>query len=239
MTIAEPLLVSRMADGRPEIFCSIQGEGASIGTPSTFIRLAVCNLRCSWCDTAYTWDWRRYRREDQVLTLDVEAALAEVAAFPARNVVITGGEPLIQRRQLLALLTQLKRSGYRIEVETNGTIDPGELAAHVDQFNVSPKLASAGNAGLRTIVPAALAVFAAHHSSYLKFVVSSPGDIEEAAHLVAQLRFPNDRVILMPEGRTPAELAARSSWLADACIARGWRFSTRLHVLLWGDRRGV
>ena len=96
----DELLLSRMADGRPEIFASIQGEGASLGQPSTFVRLAVCNLQCSWCDTAYTWDWSRFDRSEQVMALPVARVVEAVTALPPRRVVITGGEPLLQRRQL-------------------------------------------------------------------------------------------------------------------------------------------
>lgn len=210
-----------------------------MGVPSTFLRLAVCNLQCSWCDTAYTWDWRRYDRAEQVIMLECGEARAAIAALGNRNVVITGGEPLIQRRRLLPLARKLKADGHRIEIETNGTIAAGELGNLVDQFNVSPKLSPAGNEGLRRLVPEVLRGFAAHPGAFFKFVVSSPADVEEAADIVRLAGMPAGRVILMPEGRTPAELEARSGWVVDACIARGWRFSTRLHVLLWGDRRGV
>ena len=135
-----------MPDGAPEIFESIQGEGASAGVPSTFVRLAVCNLQCSWCDTAYTWDWKEYERANQVLQISAAAVVDAVAGRRPRNVVVTGGEPLAQRHALAGLMRALREHGYRIEVETNGTIPPGELTGLVDQWNVSPKLASSGNA---------------------------------------------------------------------------------------------
>jgi 7-carboxy-7-deazaguanine synthase len=233
------LLLSRMPNGWPEIFASIQGEGASIGVPSTFVRLAVCNLRCEWCDTAYTWDWRRYDRDEQVLESTSEAAAAAVGALSPRNVVITGGEPLVQRRALAELAATLRAGGYRIEVETNGTIAPGELAPLVDQWNVSPKLASSGNAGLLRIRPDVLRAFAAQPRAFFKFVVSEPADLAEVEEVIAAADVRAEQVILMPEGRTAAELATRSPWVAEASTVRGWRFSTRLHILVWGDRRGV
>ena len=119
---ANTLLLSRMADGKPEIFSSVQGEGVSAGVPSTFVRLATCNLRCAWCDTAYTWDWSRFDRVEQTMELPVEAVAEDVVARAPRNVVITGGEPLIQRRQLFLLISRLKAAGLRIEIETNGTL---------------------------------------------------------------------------------------------------------------------
>ena len=143
--MSEPLLVSRMPSGEPEIFASVQGEGASAGVPSTFVRLAICNLACTWCDTAYTWDWTKYDRAEQGMEATAEAIVARVEQFAPRNVVITGGEPMVQRRQLAAPVLALKAKGFRIEVETNGTIAPGELAGFVDQWNVSPKLLTSGN----------------------------------------------------------------------------------------------
>lgn len=234
----ERLLVSCMGRG-PEIFASVQGEGVSAGLPSTFVRLAVCNLQCSWCDTAYTWDWSRYEKSEQIVQLLPAEIVSAVGEKAPRNVVITGGEPLIQRRQLLPLVQQLRAKGYRIEFETNGTLAPGALAAEVDQWNVSPKLAHSGNEGLRRINPGALSAFAACPQAYFKFVAQTPADLDEVEDLRLRFAIPLARIVLMPEGRTAAELGARSAWLAEACAVRGYRFSSRLHILIWGDRRGV
>jgi organic radical activating enzyme len=228
-----------MPSGLPEIFASIQGEGASAGLPSTFVRLAICNLQCSWCDTAYTWDWLRYDRRDQVIEREPDHVAAAVRELPPRNVVVTGGEPLLQRGRLEPLVHLLREDGYRIEVETNGTVPPGVLSGLVDQWNVSPKLRHSGNAGLRRIHQSALAAFMAESLTYLKFVVSDPADLAEIDEIAALAKAPPDRIILMPEGRTRQDLARRATWLAEAAVGRGNRFSTRLHVLLWGDQRGV
>lgn len=235
----ETLLLSRMGEGEPEIFASIQGEGLSAGLPSTFVRLALCNLRCAWCDTAYTWDWERYDRAAQTMPLAIESVLEIVRAKAPRNVVVTGGEPLLQRRQLLPFLSALAGEGYRIEVETNGTVAPGELTGLVDQWNVSPKLAHSGNAGLGRCEPAALRAFAACERANFKFVVQQPSDVDEVEHLAREYAIAPARILLMPEGRTAAELAARSGWVAEACAERGYRFTSRLHILIWGDKRGV
>ncbi len=233
------LLLSRMPGGEPEIFASVQGEGASMGVPTTFVRLATCNLRCSWCDTAYTWDWDRFDRSEQVLESTTDAALEHVQRHAPRNVVITGGEPLVQRHALVALATALNAAGYRVEVETNGTIGPGPLAPLVEQWTVSPKLASSGNDGLKRIEPEVLREFASLPGTFFKFVVSQQADLAEVEEAVALAGASPEQVILMPEGRSRAELQVRSPWVAEACTARGWRFSTRLHILIWGDRRGV
>lgn len=235
----DTLLLSRMPSGEPEIFSSVQGEGVSAGMPSTFVRLAVCNLRCSWCDTAYTWDWTRYRREEQVTQRTPAEVAAAVMARAPRNVVITGGEPLIQRRTLAPLARELRDRGFRIEVETNGTIPPGELEPFVDQWNVSPKLSHSGNEGLRRLNPESLSAFARLDNAYFKFVVQREADLDEVAALRDTYAIPSTRIVLMPEGRTAAELGERSPWLAEQCTALGYRFSSRLHILIWGDKRGV
>ena len=233
------LLVSRMADGNPEIFASVQGEGVSAGMPSTFIRLATCNLRCSWCDTAYTWDWDRYRKDEQILDMTSETVVAEVIARAPKNVVITGGEPMIQKRNLAPLVRELKSRGYRFEIETNGTIAPGELDGLIDQWNVSPKLRHSGNEGLERLPVAPLQDFAGRENAFFKFVVQNEGDLSEVEELRVRFEIPRARIVLMPEGTTAAELNARSPWLAEACTERGYRFSSRLHILIWGDKRGV
>jgi 7-carboxy-7-deazaguanine synthase len=233
------LILSRMPSGEPEIFASIQGEGASAGLPSTFVRLAICNLQCSWCDTAYTWDWKRYDRLQQTLTMDATAVFDRVSCLEPRSVVITGGEPLVQRRELIPFAQMLKDARFRIEVETNGTIAPADLKDFVDQWNVSPKLAHSGNNGLVRIRPQVLRSFAALPNAFFKFVVQSAADLPELDTIVSGSGIDPGRVLLMPEGRTLAEIEARSASIAEICARRGYRFTTRLHILLWGDKRGV
>lgn len=233
------IVLSRLPTSEPEIFASLQGEGASLGLPSVFVRLSGCNLRCSWCDTAYTWDWEYYNPRDECIQIDVTAVRDRVRSHGIRNVVVTGGEPLLQQHQLVDLCTGLKQEGRRIEVETNGTVLPNpELAALIDQWNVSPKLANSGNPVDRRESNEALTFFAGHANAFFKFVIVESADLEEVEELVLRYTVANDRVLLMPEGRTAAALYERSVWLAAECQERGYRFTTRLHVLLWGDKRG-
>lgn len=236
------MLLSRMKSGEPEIFATVQGEGATAGVPSVFVRLAECNLRCSWCDTKYTWDWKSYDRAAETVELSVDEVADRTLAAAgegARTAVFTGGEPLIQQDELVGLARRVKERGLRVEVETNGTIVPSEeLAALVDQWNVSPKLASSGNAERARHRPAALAWFAARPSAYFKLVITSDADVAEVDRLVGQLGVPRERVILSPEGVDAATLAERSRWLADRCRSYGYRLGTRLHVFLWGQERG-
>lgn len=235
------LKLSRLPNGEPEIFSSIQGEGVTCGLPSIFVRLALCNLRCRWCDTRYTWDWAHYDLEASIITLDpteVASRALRQAAGRIHNVVLTGGEPLLQKSGLGRLATGLKANGLRIEVETNGTIEPDRtLAALVDQWNVSPKLASSGNGCEEREVAGPLAWFAAEHNAYFKLVVVEPGDLEEVDRMARRYGVPADRVVLMPEGVNTEEIARRSGWLVERCVQSGYRFSTRLHILLWGNER--
>ena len=231
--------MARLPSGEPEVFASIQGEGASAGRPSTFVRLALCNLSCTWCDTRYTWDWEHYDPKTEIANIETTEIVRRVTAIGNENVVITGGEPLLQQEALSELAESLVGTGARLEVETNGTLEPEEpLREHVAQWNVSPKLGNSGGVAERRIVLAPLRWFAQREDAWFKFVIDAPGDIDEVARLVHLFEVPTRRVILMPQGKTTAELKERSGWLAEICANRGFQFSTRMHILLWGDERG-
>jgi organic radical activating enzyme len=236
------MLLSRTARGEPEVFATVQGEGPTAGVPCVFVRLAECNLRCGFCDTKYTWDWQQYDRARETIEEGERAVLArvtELAGSGIRSVVFTGGEPLLQEEELAPIAEQLAARGFRIEVETNGTVQPrSALAGAVAQWNVSPKLASSGNADRARLRPAVLAWFAAQPNATFKFVVASDADVDEVVALVARLELPPARVLLSPEGVETAVLVERSRWLAEPCTRHGYRLGTRLHVFLWGSERG-
>ena len=240
--VAGHMLLSRMKNGEPEIFATVQGEGTSTGVPSVFVRLADCNLRCSWCDTKYTWGWAEHDRTTETVELsadEIARRVLEAAGAGVRNLVFTGGEPLLQQDELVEVATRLRASGFRIEVETNGTVLPTEaFAERVDQWNVSPKLATSGNTDRARHRPAVLQWFAARPNAILKFVITSDEDVREVRELTEALAVPRERVLLSPEGVDPATLAERSRWLADRCRTHGYRLGTRLHVFLWGSERG-
>jgi organic radical activating enzyme len=233
------LKLSRLPGGEPEIFSSIQGEGVTAGVPSVFIRLSLCNLSCTWCDTKYTWDWEHYDPKDEITQVDVDEVLRRAEASGPANVVITGGEPLLQQRELVPLAQGLKRQGKRVEVETNGTIRPvSALALLVDQWNVSPKLANSGNHVGEREASAVFQWFATQPVAYFKFVVVDPADLAEVHGFAERYGVPPTRVVLMPEGTTAEVLVDRSAWLAQHCRDSGFRYTNRLQVLLWGTERG-
>jgi organic radical activating enzyme len=249
------LRIAASAPGQPEIFRSIQGEGRCAGQVRTFVRLSGCNLHCVWCDTPYTWNWRgtkwpherdrlgdphKFDPADEVIEMDVEAVAAAVAELPAEGVVITGGEPLAQMPGLIALAERLKQDGRLVEIETNGSIPPDpRLAAQVDLFMVSPKLAHSGNAAALALRATPLAAFVALDRAVFKFVARTPADLDEVAALAERHAIPAARIMIMPEGTDSETLIERGAALADAALAHGYGLSDRLHIHLFGNTRGT
>jgi 7-carboxy-7-deazaguanine synthase len=215
-----------------EVFYSIQGEGATAGTPAVFARLQGCTVGCAWCDTKYSWD------PDAGRAIGLDALLAEMHGFPCRRAVVTGGEPL-ESPLFTPLLAALLARDWQVEVETSGTLPPpAELDARRVQWNVSVKLAASGVAETRRIRPEAIRAFLAA-DPWWKFVVADEGDVAEVLRLAERFALPRGRILLQPEAVRRDDLIARSPWVAEACTRHGFRFSPRLHVMLWGARRGV
>ncbi|WP_232778666.1 7-carboxy-7-deazaguanine synthase QueE [Carbonactinospora thermoautotrophica] len=216
---------------------TFQGEGPSAGRQAVFVRLSRCNLACSWCDTPYTWDWRRFDPAAEARRIPVREVAAWALNRPSPLVVITGGEPLLQQPRLIDLVGELREAGRRVEIETNGTIPPDPaLVGLVDQFNVSPKLASAGGHPTRRIDPGVLRVFVATGKAVFKFVLTNVAEAKEVVEL--QDTYGLDPIWVMPEGTSAEGVLAGMRELADEALTRGWNLTPRLHVLLWGDTRG-
>ena len=219
-----------------EIFYSIQGEGSLIGVPSVFVRTSGCNLRCSWCDTPYT----SWHPEGEERSLD--EILENVGAHAARHVVVTGGEPMIAP-QIAALTQRLRARGLHITIETAGAVF---APVDCDLMSISPKLANSTPEGswaaqherLR-FQPDVLRRLMETYDYQLKFVVARPEDLPEILQMLDRLKADRSKVILMPEGVEPAVLRERGIWLAEIAKGHGFRFSPRLHIELWGNRRGA
>ena len=220
-----------------ELFYSIQGEGALAGVPSVFVRTSGCNLRCQWCDTPYT-SWHPEGTEWQIRQI-----VSEVLAHPARHVVVTGGEPMIAP-DIVPLTRRLNEEGLHITIETAGTVFHPVTC---DLMSISPKLSNstpldpewARRHDRARIQLDVLAELMARYEYQLKFVIAQPVDLDEVRSLAGTLKAPADRVVLMPEGTDRDLLRERGQWIAEICKEEGFRYSPRLHVDLWGDRRGV
>jgi len=205
--------------------------------PATFLRLGDCNLNCSYCDTPYSWDWRQFDRKAELIDEDLLVTAARIRALTPRRLVITGGEPLLQQQALEELVEEL--SEFVVEVETNGTIVPSaSLSDRIAQWNVSPKLANSGIAEAQRLKLGALTALRDTERAWLKWVVVAKEDLEEILRVVTNLEWPIERVILMPEAKSSLQLVERSTLVAEAAMQHGFRFSTRLQVLLWGNERG-
>lgn len=227
-----------------EIFHSIQGEGELTGVPSVFVRTSGCNLRCRWCDTPYA-SWH-----PEGVEMEVSAIVSRVREFGCPHVVLTGGEPMLAPgvRELARAITGL---GIHLTIETAGSLAPDGIAC--DLASVSPKLASStpppemfGETWTRRheesrIRPEVLREWAANYRCQMKFVVSGPADLDEIATIRESVgaSLAPASILLMPEGVTPEELAARRDFVIAACLRFGYRYCHRLQIDLFGNTKGT
>ena len=223
-----------------EIFYSIQGEGILTGVPSVFVRTSGCNLRCTWCDTPYT----SWNPEGDDLSLD--DILADVRGRGSAHVVVTGGEPMIQP-DIVQLTQRLKDLDLHITIETAGTV---YKPVTCDLMSISPKLANstplqredgrwAAQHDRLRYQPDVLKQLLADYPYQLKFVVSDPGDLAEIEAILKETGADRSRVVLMAEGTNSETLSERARWLVDICKREGFRYGPRLHIDIYGNKRGV
>lgn len=221
-----------------ELFASIQGEGLLAGVPSLFIRFSGCNLRCRWCDTPYT----SWHSEGEERTID--DIMEWVRGYPQfRHAVLTGGEPMIFP-EVVPLSKDLKQAGLHVTIETAATVFQPVAC---DLMSLSPKLANSTPDDPvwrqrhedRRLQPEVLRRLTSEYDYQLKFVVQSPGDLAEIQTIQALCGAPDEKILLMPEGIDGPTLEQRSAWLVELCKQHGYRFTPRLHILLYGQRRGV
>ena len=221
-----------------EIFKSIQGEGTNAGKPSIFLRTAECNLKCTWCDTKYTWDWKNFDYSKEVKDISIKEIREIIERFHLRHLVITGGEPLMQQDDLAELLVFLKPEFY-VEIETNGTILPNNaLSALVDQWNVSPKTKNSGNPLEMCEDNECYAFFSKQKNCYFKYVVENKDDLMEIHHLMKKHRLEKNRVLLMTQAITKEEMLEREAGVFLMSKEHDLGFSPRMHVTKWGNQRG-
>jgi 7-carboxy-7-deazaguanine synthase len=225
-----------------ELFHSIQGEGKLAGVPSVFVRSSGCNLRCTWCDTPYA-SWTPEGEE-----VPVESIVEQVARFPSRHVVLTGGEPMIMP-DIGPLCSALKTRNYHVTMETAGTVF---APVQIDLASISPKLSNStpyireegryaqSHEANRINIPVIQQFIDASPDFQLKFVVTQGKDMEEIHALLKQLtKWTPADVLLMPEGIEQTKLSAKAHWLSDICKRTGFRFCPRLHIELFGNTRAT
>jgi 7-carboxy-7-deazaguanine synthase len=224
-----------------EIFYSIQGEGRLCGIPSVFIRTSGCNLRCVWCDTPYT-SWRPEGRSWSISNI-----VSEVKKYPCPYVVITGGEPLLAV-EIEALTGELKRNGAHITIETAATVFK-PLAC--DLMSLSPKLANSTpwkrdrgrfarmHEQRRMNLPV-IQKFLDGYDYQIKFVVERKTDFDEISDVLIKLKNVDPaRVLIMAQGTTKKQLSEKAKWIVELCKKNGYGFTPRLHIELFGHRRGT
>lgn len=219
-----------------------QGEGPSMGRRAGFIRLMGCNLTCDWCDTPYTWDGMRYDLRKEGRRMSVRAILHKVTEGRPELAVITGGEPMLHQGQeaWVPLLDALVGDGLKIEIETNGTVMPTEPTMNrIYRFNVSPKLSHSGDEGKKRINTDILRAYVLTGEAVFKFVCNDWLDFREVEMIIKSSDIPSELVWIMPQGRDAETVQQRFAEMAPEAIKRGWNITTRLHVLAYGDKRGV
>lgn len=230
---------------------TVQGEGKSAGERTMFIRMALCNLQCIWCDSPYTWNFhgvksdhpKKYNRLDEISNYKDYELFDKIKkkAKDLKMVVISGGEPLIQQDKLIGLLRLFREDNWWIEIETNGTIRPrSELVELVDQINCSPKLANSENPLPQRTQKGVLKALAKLSKANFKFVVSGEEDIPEILKLAELIKEEgNSEIRLMPLAKTRKELWSREAKVKELCKKHNFIYTTRLSILMCGTKRGV
>jgi 7-carboxy-7-deazaguanine synthase len=227
-----------------EIYRSVQGEGLLMGVNTTFVRFFACNLRCRWCDTKYSWSLREGGFYREMTAVEVRDAVTELAT---RHVVLTGGEPTLQR-DLPELARLLAADGQHVTVETAATIFPEAALPHVGLWSLSPKLPSAGDGYLRPAIIERFLAEVPRERVQWKFVVRDDADEEALRALIeGHPRFREGQlpILLQPEsGRAAADYPGALEKLVQRIASPFWaaynvRVLPQMHFLIWGSRRLV
>jgi 7-carboxy-7-deazaguanine synthase len=217
-----------------EVFGPVwQGEGPHTGRLCSFVRLGMCNLSCSWCDTPFTWDSTRYE-----LVFADQSAQQIVDQLHTKVVILSGGEPMMHQNR--GAFKDLIAMPHEWHIETNGTLKPTDYTAeHVDHFTVSPKINTDDPERLRIKARplTAWSELAGAGKAIFKFVVSNNADVDTAAGLADTFHIPADAVWIMPEGVDEQTILRTSRAIADRTGELGFNLTLRQQVLMYGTER--
>ncbi len=205
-----------------EIFFSLQGEAARAGLPTVFVRLTGCPLRCVWCDTTYSFTGGE--------PATVASVLAEVAKYPARQVCVTGGEPLSQK-ECLPLLTALCDAGYDVSLETSGAIDVAAVDPRVARI-MDLKAPDSGECDKNRWENLAFL----NQRDEIKIVVASRADYEWAREAIRVHKLDAICPVLLSPAAGLVDPTALADWILEDGL--NVRFQMQLHKLLWGNAKG-
>ena len=215
-----------------EIFHSLQGETSFIGKRFAFVRLTGCNLRCTYCDSSYAFHGGERLRISEVI--------AAISSYQVQHVLITGGEPLLQRHTP-ELVHSLISQSYQVSIETHGEV-PIDSVSKIARIVMDIKTPSSGmsRGGYEKNLPFLKS------SDEIKFVIASQADYEWAKTLVRSCAFPTKEILFSPavpaEGSPGGFPEVSATWLAEKILEDRLpvRFQLQLHKILWGaNRRGV
>jgi organic radical activating enzyme len=225
-----------------EMFCdTIQGEGISAGVPATFLRLQGCTLQCVWCDTLEVWPNGNEYSFDEIFVMFEKADLIRKFGN-GQHLVLTGGSPLKQQKQLVEFLNQFyDRYDFTpyVEIENEAVLKPvDEIMCLIDQWNNSPKLANSGMKERVRLKPEILQQLRSQYNSWFKFVITCEEDWNEIERDFLP-HIDKDQIILMPEGVTQEQINEKREFVADMAVREGVRFSDRLHITIWNKKTGV
>ena len=209
-----------------EIFFSVQGESSYAGLPCVFVRLTWCNLRCTWCDSEYTFKGGEEMSVDEVIE--------RVGSYGCRLVEITGGEPLVQKKECTELAKRLCDLGYQVLIETSGSLDTSPLDPRAALI-LDVKCPGSGEVE-RNYWPN---LDRLKHQDQVKFVINGKEDFDYAVDIVRKHGLAEKGIeLLVSPVWGKVELKEMAAWVLTSGI--NFRFQLQLHKLIWGpDVTGV
>ena len=209
-----------------EMFSSIQGEGIWIGVPSFFIRVAGCNLECTWCDTIYA------RNLENAKDFSTDEIIAEALNSGLQHIVITGGEPSLYPDEIKKICSAMHENFRKVTIETNGS---NFIECEADLISISPKFSGSQlDHSIECWYPEIIRKYMEHGiQAQIKCVVGTEIEARDAIMKISSENFPKNLVFLMPKANNRDLILAGADWLVKFCCDSGFKYGARLHILLW------